>query len=56
MKRETTQQRLPFGKGAEEWQLDERTREVGRRGLADARAALAEAARRAEERQHKVAA
>lgn len=30
-----------------DWRLDERTIEVGRKGLADARAALREAARRA---------
>ena len=29
------------------WKLDEQTREVGRKGLAQARAALEEAARRA---------
>lgn len=29
-----------------DWRLDERTKEVGRRGLADARRALAEAAAR----------
>jgi hypothetical protein len=32
----------------DEWHLDDRTREVGRRGLAEARAALALAAQRAE--------
>lgn len=45
----TTQERLPLA-GVDEpgaWRLDERTREVGRRGLAEARAALADAARRA---------
>lgn len=30
-----------------DWQLDERTRETGRRGVAEARKALVEAARRA---------
>lgn len=30
-----------------DWRLDERTIEVGRKGLADARAALRQAARRA---------
>jgi len=30
-----------------DWRLDERTKEIGRRGLADARQALAEAKRRA---------
>jgi hypothetical protein len=43
-----TQDRLPFG---DDWRLDDRTREVGRRGLADARAALEAAARRAEHRE-----
>jgi len=44
----TTQERLPLpGAAPAEWRLDEHTREVGRRGLAEARAALAEAARRA---------
>jgi len=56
---EATQERLPLAGvtevGADEaaaadvgaWRLDDHTREVGRRGLAEARAALAEAARRA---------
>ena len=35
---------------AEDWHIDDQTREVGRRGLAAARAALAAAARRSEER------
>ena len=30
-----------------DWRLDERTKEIGRKGLADARAALQEAMRRA---------
>ena len=30
-----------------DWRLDEHTKEVGRRGIAEARKALAEAARRA---------
>ena len=47
---QTTQQPLPIEIGTEEWHLDERTREIGRRGLAEARAALAEATRRAAER------
>ena len=38
-----------------EWRVDERTREVGRRGLADARAALAEARRRADRREAQLA-
>ena len=32
---------------AADWRLDERTRELGRKGLAEARRALQEAARRA---------
>jgi hypothetical protein len=48
-----TQPPLPLEalKDAADWRLDERTREVGRRGLADARAALAQARRRAERRE-----
>ena len=49
----TTQERLPLA-GVDDiagWRLDERTREVGRRGLAEARAALAEASRRAAARE-----
>ncbi len=42
-----TQQHLPCFEGDDEWRLDERTREVGRRGVAEARAALAAAERRA---------
>ena len=34
--------------GDDHWRLDDRTREVGRRGVAKAREALREAARRAE--------
>jgi hypothetical protein len=49
-----TQQRLPFaggGEGDEDgWRLDGATREAGRRGVAEARAALAAAVKRAEER------
>lgn len=55
----TTQERLPLADLAlaEEppngvdrggWRLDDRTREIGRRGLADARAALAAAEARAQ--------
>jgi hypothetical protein len=33
---------------ATDWRLDERTREIGRQGLAEARRALQEAAKRAE--------
>ncbi|GAC1363761.1 MAG: hypothetical protein NVSMB4_19940 [Acidimicrobiales bacterium] len=55
----TTQERLPLAdlsvaEGTTDeadrgtWRLDDRTREIGRRGLADARAALAAAAARAE--------
>lgn len=47
-----TQERLPLGLTADEWRLDERTREVGRQGLAAARAALQDATRRAEAREH----
>lgn len=49
----TTQERLPLA-GVDEsvtWRLDNHTREVGRRGLEQARAALAEAARRVAERE-----
>jgi hypothetical protein len=49
----TAQQRLPLG--GEEWPMDDQTREIGRRGLAEARAALEAAARRAEERERQVA-
>jgi hypothetical protein len=45
-----TQPRLPIGI-ADEWRLDEQTKEIGRRGVALARVALAEAARRAAERE-----
>ncbi|HSH23064.1 MAG TPA: hypothetical protein VK975_03285 [Acidimicrobiales bacterium] len=34
------------------WRLDDKTREVGRRGLAEARAALRSAGGRAEQPQH----
>jgi hypothetical protein len=47
----TTQEPLPLEIAAGEWHLDAHTKEIGRRGLADARAALAEAARRVEERE-----
>ncbi|MHB8463391.1 MAG: hypothetical protein ACYDH6_14850 [Acidimicrobiales bacterium] len=43
-----TQQRLALG---DDWRLDDQTREIGRRGLAEARAALEAAARRAEARE-----
>ncbi|HZQ57997.1 MAG TPA: hypothetical protein VFA84_08175 [Acidimicrobiales bacterium] len=46
MARAATQQPLPLRLVDDDWRLDERTREVGRRGLAEARAALAAAARR----------
>jgi hypothetical protein len=42
----TTQLRLIEDRPAE-WRLDEQTREIGRQGLAEARAALQQAARRA---------
>jgi hypothetical protein len=51
------QERLPFADlpdarevPAEDWRLDEVTREIGRRGLAEARAALVAAAHRAKAR------
>ncbi len=47
MARTPSQQRLPLRLVADDWRLDEHTREVGRRGLAEARAALQAAARRA---------
>jgi hypothetical protein len=49
---EITQTQLPLEDTArtDDWHLDDRTREIGRRGLADARAALAEATRRAARR------
>ncbi len=50
MARHSTQERLPLSIVDEGWRLDQRTREIGRRGLAEARAALAAAVRRAEER------
>ena len=37
--------------GADAWRLDDRTREAGRRGLAQARAALAAAGQRAARRE-----
>lgn len=43
----TQQQLLPFFGADDEWRLDEQTREVGRRGVAEARAALVAAERRA---------
>jgi len=48
----TVQDRLPFTVVEDDWRLDDRTRRAGRKGLADARAALAAAARRAERRRH----
>ncbi|HEX7131312.1 MAG TPA: hypothetical protein VF228_01980 [Iamia sp.] len=39
-----------------EWRIDDKTREVGRRGLAKARAALAEARARADRDHHRTAA
>jgi hypothetical protein len=45
-----TQERLPIDTGPSDWRLDERTREIGRRGLAEARAALAQATRLAHQR------
>ena len=47
-----TQDRLPFADGdGDGWRLDRATREAGRRGIAEARAALAAAVRRAEQRE-----
>ena len=46
----TEQPRLPLRLVDDDWRIDEPTRAAGRQGLADARAALAEAARRAEAR------
>ena len=39
-----------------DWRIDDATREAGRRGLAKARAALAEARARAERAEHRTAA
>jgi hypothetical protein len=52
MSARTTQDTLPFTSGADGdgWRLDRATREAGRRGLAEARAALAAAVKRAEDR------
>jgi hypothetical protein len=47
----TKQDRLPLEIGPGDWRLDEHTKEIGRRGLAEARAALAEASRRVEQRE-----
>ncbi len=47
----SVQECLPLGIEDDEWRLDDRTREIGRQGLAAARAALERAARRAEERE-----
>ena len=46
MAKKQTQLRLIDDRG-DDWRLDERTKEIGRKGLADARAALQEAMRRA---------
>ena len=46
----TTHRQLPLWSGGDDWRIDERTREVGRRGVAEARAALEAARRRAEAR------
>ena len=45
MENDTTQLTL-IDPASEAWRLDERTREAGRKGVADARRALAVAARR----------
>ena len=47
MARVASQQPLPLRLVADDWRIDEHTREVGRRGLAEARAALHAATRRA---------
>jgi hypothetical protein len=47
MARTPAQLPLPLRLVDDEWRIDEHTREVGRRGLAEARAALAAATRRA---------
>jgi hypothetical protein len=46
----TAHRQLPLWTGGDDWRLDDRTREVGRRGVAEARAALEAARRRAEAR------
>jgi hypothetical protein len=43
----TTTQLVLIEDRADDWRLDDRTKEVGRKGLADARAALQDAMRRA---------
>jgi hypothetical protein len=47
------QEQLPLGAASpdDEWRLDAHHRQIGRRGLAEARAALAAAAQRAAERE-----
>jgi len=47
MARTPTQPTLPLRPVGDDWRLDEHTRTVGRRGLAQARAALAAATERA---------
>jgi hypothetical protein len=49
MTRTAVQEHLPFTV-IDDWRLDERTREMGREGLARARAALDAATRRAAQR------
>jgi hypothetical protein len=49
MTRTAVQEHLPFTV-VDDWRLDERTREMGREGLARARAALDAATRRAAQR------
>ena len=46
MARTARQQPLPLRLVDDEWRLDPQTREIGRRGLAEARAALAAAVAR----------
>ncbi|HVM66994.1 MAG TPA: hypothetical protein VMU14_19155 [Acidimicrobiales bacterium] len=52
MARNAAQQRLPLRLVDDDWRIDDHTREVGRRGIAEARAALAAATRRAAEAAH----
>jgi hypothetical protein len=47
--------RLPLADADDDWRVDQPTREVGRRGLAEAREALAAATRRAQDRHEMVA-
>jgi hypothetical protein len=53
MARNPAQQQLPLRLVPDDWRLDEHTRELGRQGLAEARAALAAATRRAATGEHR---